>query len=257
MIISLSSDSESLHSDYEKRRNADWDSVFLNNSEVPPNYWEYWESFSNGWRVPIQFLQPVGLDSPRSFEELEPLLSLLDKSSEVDVPPTDWMHITWAHVGFLMAADIMWSQVETFYVNSSPRLRRVEPFDISLSGISVDSDGCIYVGVSDDGLFREARKQARNGVPKVYEVLRESADFATGQDLFVPRMVIGHLNGQGTRDALFENLSPWRETNFGRVSLTHLQIGRVPIMPHDHYASLDIVAQIEMRGEKYREGYHN
>ncbi len=38
MTISLSSDSESLHRDYEKRRNADWDSVFLNNSEVPPNY---------------------------------------------------------------------------------------------------------------------------------------------------------------------------------------------------------------------------
>jgi len=36
-----------------------------------------------------------------------------------------------------------------------------------------------------------------------------------------------------------------------------LQMARVPIMPHDHYASLDVVAQIEMRGENYREGYHN
>ncbi len=257
MIISPSSDPESLNYDYQKKRDADWDSAFLSNSDALPNYWDYWESFSNGWRVPIQFLQPIGLDSPRGFRELEPLLSVLDKSTEVDVPPTDWMHITWVHVGFLMAADIMWSQVETFYVNSSPRLRRVEPFDISLSGISVDSDGCVYVGVSDGGQFREARKQARNGVPKVYEVLRDSSDLATGEDLFMPRVVIGHLNGEGRRDALFENLLPWKETNFGEISLTHLQIGRVPIMPHDHYAPLDIVAQIQMRGEKYREGYHN
>ena len=242
---------------YYERMHVDWDNFFSEATDSLPNYWDYWEKFSNSWRVPIEFIQPIGLDSPRQFESLEPLLSKLDSSTEVTVPPTDWLHISWVHIGFLMATDIMWSQVETFYVNASPRLRRIPPFFIQLSGVSVDDKGVVYVGVHDSGFYRDARKQARNGVPKVYEVLRDSEEFVDGKDMFVPKLAIGHLSGEGSREKLCSLLEDWRTAEFTRIDLTHLQMARIPIMPHDHYASLDVVAQIEMRGENYREGYHN
>tara|TARA_B110000263_G_scaffold152117_1_gene132072 strand:- start:579 stop:1346 length:768 start_codon:yes stop_codon:yes gene_type:complete len=242
---------------YQERMKIDWDIFFSNSEKSLPNYWEYWEKFSNSWRVPIQFIQPIGLDSPRYFESLEPLLSKLDSSPEVIVPPTDWLHISWIHIGFLMATDIMWSQVETFYVNASPRLRRIPPFSIKLSGVSIDDKGVVYVGVYDSGSYRDARKQARNGVPKVYEVLRDSNEFVDGRDIFIPKLAIGHLSGEGNRQNLLSLLEDWRTVEFTTIDLTHLQMARIPIMPHDHYASLDVVAQIEMRGENYREGYHN
>ena len=242
---------------YQARMKSDWDNFFSESEDSLPCYWEYWEEFSNSWRVPIQFIQPIGLDSHRQLESLEPLLSKLDSTTEVIVPPTDRLHITWVHIGFLMATDIMWSQVETFYVNASPRLRRVPPFSIELSGGSVDDKGTVYVGVYDSGAYRDARKQARNGVPKVYEVLRDSNEFIDGKDMFVPKLPVGHLSGKGRRENLLSLLEDWRTVEFTTIELTHLQMARVPIMPHDHYASLDVVAQIEMRGENYREGYHN
>jgi hypothetical protein len=136
-------------------------------------------------------------------------------------------------------------------------LRRIPPFSIKLSGVSIDDKGVVYVGVDDSGFYRDARKQARNGVPKVYEVLRDSNEFVDGRDIFIPKLAIGHLSGEGNRQNLRSLLEDWRTVEFTTIDLTHLQMARIPIMPHDHYAALDVVAQIEMRGENYREGYHN
>jgi hypothetical protein len=242
---------------YAERRAQDW-ADFVGRSGPMQDYWGNWEERSSGWKVPIEFLQPLGLDAPDTFAPLRPLLDALEALDEVEVPPIDWLHLTYVHVGFLRATDILWSQVESFYVNAAPRMRRVEPFTLQLGGVSVADDERIYLGTDDGGSFRELRRQIRNGVPKVYERFRDDPVFtAEGGDAFVPRIDIGFLTGRGDRSRVVEALEPYRELEVGSIEQTKMKMARVPIQPHAHYADLDIVAEIPLLGAKHREGYHN
>jgi hypothetical protein len=242
---------------YAERREHDW-TDFVGRSGPPENYWANWEEHSHSWKVPIEFMQPVGLDAPEAFAPLQPLLDQLDAMEEVDVSPLNWMHLTYVHVGFLRATDILWSQVESFYANASPRIRRVEPFTMKLGGISIADDERIYLGVDDGGSFRELRRQIRNGVPKVYERFRDDPVFsAEDGDSFVPQIDIGFLTGSGERQRVIEAVEPYREFEVGPVDQSLMKMARLPIQPHDHFADIDVVAEIPLLGAKHREGYHN
>lgn len=242
---------------YQRQREEDW-IAFASQSGALPDYWARWESRSHAWRIPIEFLQPVGLEAPDAFAALEPLRAALERVPGVEVIPTDWLHLTWVRLGFLMATDIMWSQVETFYVNAAPRLRRVEPASLTLGGVSVADGERIYLGVDDAGIYREARRQAKLGVPKVWEVLKDDAKIdADGNDQFVPTIDIAYFTGEGNHQQVVEALEPFRELAVGTVPITHLKLGRVPIQPHHHYDTIDIVAEIPMLGAAHRGGYHN
>lgn len=241
---------------YAERREHDWN-AFVRERGTLADYWARWETRSRGWRVPIDFLQPVGMEMPTAFEPLEPLFEQLRALPGIEVPPVEWLHITWVRVGFLMADDVMWSQVETFYVNAAPRLRRVPPFSIRLGGLSVAEGDRVYLGVDDGGSYREARRQAKLGVPKVYEVLRDDPLVTDSGDAYMPMIEVAHFTGGGDRDRLVSALEPYREVEVGVVPLTHLKLARVPILPYNHYEALDVVAEIPMLGEGHRGGYHN
>ena len=242
---------------YAAQREHDW-TDFTGRSGSPQDYWEHWEEQSHSWKVPIEFLQPIGLDAPDAFKPLQPLLDTLEELDEVEVPPIEWMHLTYVHVGFLRATDILWSQVESFYANAAPRIRRVEPFTLQLGGLSVADDERIYLGIDDSGSFRELRQQIRNGVPKVYERFRDDPVFsAEGGDAFIPQIDIGLFTGRGDRQRVIDALEPHRELAVGPIEQTMMKMARVPIQPHAHYADLDVVAEIPLLGAKHREGYHN
>ena len=240
---------------YAEERERHW-AEFAASTAPLRDYWAEWERRSHGWRVPIEFLQPVGLDSPQFAEPLAPLLRALDALDEVVVIPVEWMHTTSIHVGFLMSTDIMWSQVESFYVNASPRLHRIAPFSLQLGGISMTEDA-VYLGVDDGLVFREVRRQVGLGVPKVHQVLREDPLVTPEGDHFVPRIEIAHFTGKGERSRVVETLAPYRELDAGRLPITHVKMARVPIQPHDHYHPIDVIAEIGLLGEQYRQGYHN
>ncbi|MEE8422400.1 MAG: hypothetical protein V3S31_06445 [Dehalococcoidia bacterium] len=240
---------------YAEQRARDW-AEFEARSEPLADYWAAWEERSHGWRVPIQFLQPIGLDSPKFIEPLKPLLDALEALDEVGVIPVEWMHLTTVNVGFLMATDIMWSQVETFYVNASPRVRRIAPFDLKLGGVSVTEDG-VYLGVDDGLTIREVRRQLRLGVPKVHEVLREDPQVGGDSDGYIPTVQLAHFTGAGERGRVLEALAPYREIEGGVLTQTHIKMARIPIQPTDHYSPIDVVAEIILFGEDYRKGYHN
>lgn len=242
---------------YAEQRERDW-SAFTSASGGTQDYWENWAERSAGWKVPIEFLQPLGLDAPEAFDALKPVFGTLEAMEEVEVPPVSWLHLTYVHVGFLRATDILWSQVESFYVNAAPRIRRVEPFTLQLGGISIANDERIYLGADDGGAFRQLRRQIRNGVPKVYEQFRDDPVFnSDGGDAFVPQIDIGFLTGRGDRARVVEALEPYRELEVGPLDQTLMKMARVPIQPHAHYADLDVVAEIPLLGAKHREGYHN
>ena len=69
--------------------------------------------------------QPLGFAVPGPFGPRQPLLADLGELAEGQVPPVGWLHTTYVRVGFLRAVDILWSQVESFYVNAAPRIRSI------------------------------------------------------------------------------------------------------------------------------------
>ncbi|MPZ99913.1 MAG: hypothetical protein GEU80_11385 [Dehalococcoidia bacterium] len=243
-------------STYEERRERDWND-FTSRRGALPDYWQLWEERSFGWKVPIVFLQPVGLDAPSAFEPLQALLSELDQIVEVEVPPVPWLHIHYVHVGFLRAVDVLWSQVESFYVNAAPRIRRVEPFSVRLRGISVGDDERIYLGVEDSGQYREVRRQIRLGVPKVHEAMKDDPSMTAEGDTYMPSVDIGYFTGQGERQQVIEALERYRDVDLGEVALTHMKMARMPIQPHAHYEDIDVIAEIPLLGAEHRKGYHN
>lgn len=241
---------------YLETRERDW-SAFSTSSAPLPDYWGWWEEHSSGWKVPIQFLQPLGAEFT---DELGPLAALLEEMAELDeveVAPVEWAHLTYVDVGFLRPTDVLWSQVESFYVNSAPRIRRVEPFSVQIAGLSVTEDGQIYLGVDDGGSYRELRRQIRLGVPFVSQKMKDDPLITADGDEFVPRLPIAFTTGSGDRARLVEFLDAHRDIDLGEFKPPRMKLARLPIQPHDHYGAIDVVAEIELLGADHRKGYHN
>ena len=55
-----------LASTYLEQRERDWN-AFASSSSDLPDYWGWWEDYSAGWRIPIQFLQPLGSEYTQQF----------------------------------------------------------------------------------------------------------------------------------------------------------------------------------------------
>jgi hypothetical protein len=220
-------------------------------------YWERWEQRSHGWKAAIEFLHPFGRDHAEAFAPLAPLFEALRAIPGVQVPPVEWLHATWLHLGFLRADDIMWSQVETYYVSAAPRLRRIQPRPVRLGGIALTDDGRVTVGIEDGGLFREARRQAAIGAMKAREALQSDAAMTPDGDTFAPTIDLAYLDATASEGALLQAIEAHRDLVLPEVTPTHLMLARLAALPEQHYATLDIVAEVPMLGDQHRGGYHN
>jgi hypothetical protein len=245
-----------LASTYLEQRERDWD-TFASSSADLPDYWASWENYSSGWLIPIQFLQPLGMDYADQLKPLRQLIEQLGELDEVVVPPLEWAHITYIHIGFLGPNDVMWSQVESFYVNAAPRIRRVEPFTMQIQGLSVSHDGRIYIGMDDGGAYRELRRQIGLGVPFIAQKLKNDPLITAEGDTYIPTMDIGFTTGSGSRTRLLEVLKKHRLIELGEVSPPNMKLARLPIQPYDHYLNIDVVAEVPLLGANHRKGYHN
>ena len=241
---------------YRDARERDW-AAFAHVSDPPPDYWNWWEEYSSGWKVPIQFLQPIGQEFGSELAELNNLMQSLDSMEQVSAPPIEWIHITYLDVGFLRPTDVLWSQVESFYVNAAPRIRRVEPFSIRIAGLSVSENGEIYLGIDDSGNYRSLRRQIRLGVPFIAQKANQDPTVVSDEDMFVPRLPIGFTTGRGNRQQLLDSLSEHRDINLGEFTPPNIKLARLPIQPHDYYIPIDVVAEIPLLGANHRKGYHN
>ncbi len=245
-----------LASTYLERREQDWNAFAASSADLP-DYWAWWEDYSAGWRIPIQFLQPLGSEFAEQFKPLGKLMEQLGELDEVVVPPLAWVHMSYIHIGFLRPTDVMWSQVESFYVNAAPRIRRVEPFTMQVGGLSISEDGRIYVGMDDGGTYRELRRQIALGVPFITQKMKDDPLITAEGDTFVPTMDIGFTTGTGSRQRLIELLEEHRSIDLGEVSPPAMKLARLPIQPYDHYLDLDVVAEVPLLGADHRKGYHN
>ena len=221
------------------------------------DYWERWEQRSFGWKAAIEFLHPFGRDHPDAFAPLDPLFEALRALPGVEVPPVEWLHATWLHLGFLRADDLMWSQVETYYVSAAPRLRRVESRPVRLGGIALTDDGRVTLGVEDGGLFREARRQAAIGVTRAHEALHDDPAMTTDGDTFVSTIDIAYLDARADAGAVTRAIEAYRSVEVAEVTPQYLALARLSIQPEQHFDTLDVIAEIPMLGMQHRGGYHN
>ena len=180
----------------------------------------------------------------------------VDGLEEIDLPPPAFLHLKCIQVGFLRAAGIYWSQVETFYVNAAPRLHRIEPFKIRVEGISASEDA-LYLGVDDGLAFREVRRQVALGVPKIGQVFKEAGVETGDADRFVPEIPFAYFSGRGDRARVIEAIAPHLDAQLGEYPVSHIKMGRVAPDPDIHYPNPDVVAEIILFGKDYRKGYHN
>ena len=242
-------------SHYAAKRRRDWE-AFTSGSGALASHWERWAEESFDWRPAISFFQPVGKDYPDLAERIQPLFDALEGLEEVELPPASFLHLTAVQIGFLRAADLYWSQVETFYVNAAPRLHRIEPFSIRIGGVSAGLDA-LYLGVDDGLVFREARRLIAQGVPKVYQVFREAGIQTGDADVFVPEIPFAYFTGKGDRARVIEAITPHLDAELGEYPVSHIKMGRIAPDPDIHFPDPDVVAEIILFGKDHRKGYHN
>ena len=240
---------------YARSRERDW-AAFSAGSGPPADHWEVWAKESFDWRPEISFFQPVGGDYADLGERLEPLREALEGLAEIELPPLAFLHLTCLQIGFLRAAGIYWSQVETFYVNAAPRIHRIEPFTIRVGGISAHEDG-LYLGVDDGFALREVRRQVALGVPTVAQAFKEAGVEVGDTDSFVPEIPFAYFTGRGDRARVIEAITPHLETQLGEYEVKLIKLGRIAPDPGIHYPDLDVVAEIVLFGKDHRRGYHN
>jgi hypothetical protein len=236
---------------YAERRAQDW-AAFASSMAPLESFRDRWNTFSNGWKVPIEFAQPVGLDYPGFLEPIQPLLDTLKGMEEIELLPEGYLHLTTVHVGFLMATDIMWSQVESIYVNAAPRLHRLEPFTLRVTGVSADEDG-VYLGVEDDGIITEIRRLVRLAVPVVYQKARQDAHWED----YLPKIQVAGFTGRGSRDRVVEAVTPYLEQDITELTVDQVKMSRIPADPQTGFGDLDVIAEIRLYGAAGRMGYHN
>jgi len=251
----MTSDTRTDTAEYAARRAADW-AAFTAGSGPGADHWALWAQTSHDWRNAIEFLQPIGLDYPNYLERVQPLLDKLSGMEEVDIPPVEFTHMTVLRLGFMMSSDILWSQVESFYVNAAPRIHRLHPFSMRFRGISAREDG-LYVGVEDNHIFREVRRQVKLGVMKAAEVMKTDPDATPEGDRYMPTVQFVHFTGRGDRRRVIEAVEPYLDADLGEFPVTHIKMGRVASDPDIHYPPMDVVAEIGLLGEDARKGYHN
>ena len=238
-------------SGYADDRARNW-AAFTASTDPLPDYWDRWIEYSHDWKIPIHFLQPAGIDAPNFVDPLQPLFDTLDQLEEVQVVPTAFMHMTSVDVGLLMATGIMWSQVETIYVNAAPRLHRLEPFTLKVGGVSAFEDS-LYLGVDDGLAVTEVRRQIRLGVPVVYERMRDDPQ----AEQFIPHIKIAYFTGKGSRQNVIDAVAPYLDATAGEVRVDEVKMARIPVDPDNRFPVIDVIAEIQLYGEDYRKGYHS
>ncbi len=237
--------------DYAADRARNWEAFASSNAPLP-SYRENWDKFSHGWKVPIEFCQPIGLDYPDLLEPIQPLLDELGKMEEIELFPLGHLYMTTVHVGFLKADDIMWSQVESIYVNAAPRLHRLDPFTLKIGGISARND-CLYLGVDDGDVVKEIRRLVRLAVPVVYQKARDDLQWTD----FIPSIRFAGFTGKGSRQRVVQAVTPYLDAQLGEFTVDQAKMSRIPADPQTGWGDLDVIAEIGLLGKAARQGYHN
>tara|TARA_B100001996_G_scaffold382440_1_gene374256 strand:- start:959 stop:1771 length:813 start_codon:yes stop_codon:yes gene_type:complete len=232
------------------------DSQKLNKLHLTENFWENYEQKTFSWKQWIAFMIPVGLKNKEFVESLSAEITNISNIDGATLFPDSYLYLPISFIGYLKPDDIMWSQVESFYVNASPRMHRIDPFEINAIEIAMDKD-TIYVAFDDDYHFKEIRKQLMLGVPHINKLFKNNdSQVEQESDHFLPKIDIAFLNQANQADIKVQ----LKKVNLKKtISLTvdYVSLVRMASDPQLKMSDPDIIAEIPLMGKEYRTGYHN
>ena len=227
----------------------------LNDKSESSSYWKNYETRTHNWKQWICFMIPIGIKNETYSNQL------LDSSSQIisidnyEAFPTKYLYLPISFVGFLKPDGIMWSQVESFYVNASPRLHRIEPFNIQPIKIAYDEEN-ISIIFDDNYAFKEIRRQLQLGVPHINAIYKNKDSYVrNGTDHFMPKIDIGYFT-QASYKKVADKLSNI-EISKSELNIDTVYLVRMSADPQIKLSQPDIIAEIPLMGSKYRTGYHN
>ncbi|MDG1990572.1 MAG: hypothetical protein P8J51_04810 [Dehalococcoidia bacterium] len=227
----------------------------LNNHSTSNRYWENYEARTYNWKQWICFMIPIGIKNVSYANQLLDAGSQLININNYDAFPTQCLYLPISFVGFLKPDGIMWSQVESFYVNASPRLHRIEPFNIQLLKIAYDEE-TISIVFDDNYAFKEIRHQLQLGVPHINAIYKNNDSYVKNSiDNFMPKINIGYFS-QASYQEVNSKLESV-EISESKLDIDTIYLVRMSADPQIKLPQPDIIAEIPLMGSKHRTGYHN
>ena len=208
-------------------------------------YWDAWGKQSYNWKPCIELLYAFGRDHAAMFAPVEPLFTDLGALRGVEVPPLDWMRLTWLRVGFVAPMALSSIEVETFHEAVGQRLRRLEARTVRLGGIEL-IDNRVVLRVDDGGLFRDARREAARGLRQADEALAADPEMTSDGDNYMAGIDIAYLDANASEGEVIQAIDPYRAVDLGEVTVAKLMLARMIAQPEAHFAYIDIFAEILM-----------
>tara|TARA_Y100000741_G_scaffold356641_1_gene333531 strand:- start:163 stop:972 length:810 start_codon:yes stop_codon:yes gene_type:complete len=227
----------------------------LNKLNLTEDFWVNYEQNTHSWKQWISFMIPLGLKNQELAKNLNSELSGLKDISGINFFPDSYLYLPISFIGYLKPDDIMWSQVESFYVNASPRIHRIEPFDITALEIGLSKD-TIYIAFDDNYNFKKIRKQLMLGVPHINKLFKNSDSQVNQEiDYFLPKIDIAYLSNIN-----INKVSKKLDTvnlKKDKFTVDYVYLVRMSSDPQLKTSDPDIIAEIPLMGKEYRSGYHN
>ena len=252
--ISMSNETfDSAKEEYLHRINKE--SEELNQLNLTEDFWVNYEHNTHSWKQWISFMIPLGLKNQEFAKSLNSELSNIKDISGINLFPDSYLYLPISFIGYLKPDDIMWSQVESFYVNASPRIHRIEPFDITALEIGMSKD-TIYIAFDDNYNFKKIRKQLMLGVPHINKLFKNNDSQVSQEvDYFLPKIDIAYLSNINVSE-VSKKLD---DVNLKKNKLTidYVYLVRMSSDPQLKTSDPDIIAEIPLMGKEYRSGYHN
>ena len=240
--------------EYYQRINED--AQKFNNIGLSEDFWENYEQKTFSWKQWIAFMIPVGLKNKDFVDSLGSQISPIKNIQGVTLFPDSYLYLPISFIGYLKPDDIMWSQVESFYVNASPRIHRIEPFEINAIEIAMSQD-TIYIAFDDNYNFKEVRKQLMLGVPHINKLFKNNdSQVKEGNDHFLPKIDIAFLN-QANQIDINNQLKKVDLKQSATLTVDYVSLVRIASDPQLKISDPDIIAEIPLMGKDYRTGYHN
>tara|TARA_Y100001970_G_scaffold291483_1_gene428787 strand:+ start:6272 stop:7084 length:813 start_codon:yes stop_codon:yes gene_type:complete len=220
------------------------------------DFWKNYEQKTHSWKQWISFMIPFGLKNEEFVENLNEAISNLGNINGVTLFPNSYLYLPISFIGFLKPDDVMWSQVESFYVNASPRLHRIDPFEISAIKIGMSSDA-LYIAFDDGYNFKKIRKQLMLGVPHINKIFKnQDSQVNEESDHFLPKIDIAYLN-KAKKSDINNQLNKVNLNNMSKLTVDYVYLVRMASDPQLKINDPDIIAEIPLMGKEYRTGYHN
>jgi hypothetical protein len=227
----------------------------LINKKISSNYMNNYEKRTYNWKQWVGFMIPIGLKNESLLQNIHDSIKNIYDIKGIEHFPLSYCYLPIAFIGYLKPDDVMWSQVESFYANASPRIHRISPFEIESLTVSYNNE-TVYLSINDNYNFREIRKQLKIGVPHIRKIFTENDNQVISDiDYFMPKVDLGYFSN--TELSNIKKTLANTKIITQKITIDKVYLVRMASDPQINFPDPDIIAEIPLIGPDYRTGYRN